>query len=121
MRAFLNSFSKNKRDNLMTVQAAFNVFDKDGSGALDAEEIKAIFMRPGGGAALSDEDAVAVIAEFDVNGDGMLQYDEVRTTPRCSKYVGMCSHRLSHCSLASRRTSPLAVASRLAPCAHSLP
>ena len=51
-------------------------FDADGSGALDADEIKAIFTRPGGGCALSDEEALEVIREFDVNGDGVLQFEE---------------------------------------------
>ena len=76
MRAFLSSFRKKPRDNLMTVAAAFRVFDADGSGALDVDEIKSIFTRPGGGSALSDEQAMEIIREFDVNQDGVLQFDE---------------------------------------------
>ena len=36
------------------LKAAFNVFDSDGSGALSHDEIKAIFMRPGGGNPCTD-------------------------------------------------------------------
>lgn len=55
------------------LRAAFAVFDKDGSGSLSAEELKAVLTRPGGGAALSDEEVRAIIDEFDANGDGELQ------------------------------------------------
>ena len=57
------------------VLAAFKLFDKDGSGSLDAQEFKAILTRPGE-AALSDEDAQAIINDFDTNGDGVLQFKE---------------------------------------------
>ena len=61
---------------LLTGAAAFHIFDADGSGFLDAEELKVILQRPGGGSALSDEDVAAIIAEFDANGDGVLQFEE---------------------------------------------
>ena len=52
----------------MSVMDAFRVFDKDGSGALSADELKAIFKRPGGGSPLSDADIAEIIAMFDTNG-----------------------------------------------------
>ena len=53
----------------MTVRAAFHVFDKDGSGALSTDELKAVLTRPGGGQPLSDEEVADIIKEFDINGD----------------------------------------------------
>ena len=61
---------------LNSVQAAFKLFDRDGSGSLSALELKAVLKRPGGGAPLSDEEIGSIISEFDVNGDGELQYSE---------------------------------------------
>ena len=59
------------------LRAAFDVFDTDGSGALSSAELKAVLSRPGGGAPLSDDAIQEIIDEFDVNGDGELQFDEV--------------------------------------------
>lgn len=55
---------------------AFEVFDTDGSGAISAGELKALLQRPGGGAPLTDDEVAIIIQEFDVNGDGELQYEE---------------------------------------------
>ena len=63
----------------MTTRQAFNVFDKDGSGSLSVDELRAVLSRPGGGAALTDEEISAIIAEFDANGDGEIQYEEFVT------------------------------------------
>lgn len=58
------------------LRRAFAVFDTDGSGALDHDEIKAIFTRPGGGNPFSDAEVEALINEFDANHDGVLQFEE---------------------------------------------
>ena len=50
----LRTLRKKSSSRFMTVRAAFQAFDTDGSGSLDCKEIKAIFTRPGGGAALTD-------------------------------------------------------------------
>lgn len=55
---------------------AFAVFDKDNSGTISASELAAILTRPGGAAPLTQSDAEAFIEQFDVNGDGMLSFDE---------------------------------------------
>ena len=49
------------------ILAAFELFDKDDSGALDAKEFAAILTRPGE-TALSEDDAAEIIKEFDANG-----------------------------------------------------
>ena len=53
------------------LRAAFDVFDTDGSGSLSCSELKAVLTRPGGGAALTDAEVMAIIEEFDVNRDGV--------------------------------------------------
>ena len=68
-RTKLFSLRKKKHVNtpapdLLTGHAAFSVFDKDGSGALDTEEIRAILQRPGGGSPLSDEEVAEIIEAF---------------------------------------------------------
>jgi pyruvate/2-oxoglutarate dehydrogenase complex dihydrolipoamide acyltransferase (E2) component len=58
------------------MRAAFRVFDKDGSGTLSADEMTAILTRKDGGHALALEDAKKLIARFDKNGDGVLDFEE---------------------------------------------
>mmetsp|Transcript_36547 Transcript_36547/g.96451 ORF Transcript_36547/g.96451 Transcript_36547/m.96451 type:complete len:222 (+) Transcript_36547:111-776(+) len=58
------------------LRQAFKTFDTDGSGTLSKDELINILTREGGGAALSPEVAEALIAEFDKNGDGVLDVDE---------------------------------------------
>lgn len=56
---------------------AFRKFDDDGSGTIDAGELVAILTREtGSGTAMSLEEAKALIAEFDTNGDGRLDIEE---------------------------------------------
>ena len=71
-------------DKLQRYRDAFNIFDKDGSGALSVSEIKAVLTRPGGGAPISDAEAEALIADFDTNGDGELQFEEFAVMWGCS-------------------------------------
>ena len=59
-----------------SLEEAFRVFDKDGSGSLSVAELQAVLTRPGGGAALSEDEVQEIIAEFDTNHDGELQFEE---------------------------------------------
>ena len=65
---------------------SFAVFDTDGSGKLSIEEFKGILMRNTQTSKLSDDDAKAIIEEFDKNGDSELDISEVRpaVSPLCS-------------------------------------
>ena len=63
------------------IAAAFKAFDKDRSGFLEHDEIRAILMRPGGGAPLAqdraDEEVREFIKKYDENGDGKLSITEI--------------------------------------------
>ena len=58
------------------LKASFAAFDLDSDGCLSAEEVRMILTRPGGGSALTLEDAQALIDSVDENGDGKLQVEE---------------------------------------------
>ena len=60
----------------VSIEDAFKVFDKDGSGSLSTDELHAVLTRPGGGVPLTREEVEELIREFDVNQDGELQYEE---------------------------------------------
>lgn len=57
------------------MHAAFRLFDKDQSGAINAEEIASIL-----GHNYADEKQVwtDIIAEVDVNGDGLIDFEEFK-------------------------------------------
>lgn len=52
------------------LQAAFRMFDQDGSGLVSAEELSEILSA--GGKADFDK----MVREFDTNGDGQISFDE---------------------------------------------
>ncbi|CAB9522355.1 regulated potassium-efflux system protein [Seminavis robusta] len=58
------------------IREAFETFDEDGNGAICADELQLVLTKPGTNTMLSKEEVEAVIARFDDNGDGMLQFDE---------------------------------------------
>ncbi|XP_060564297.1 uncharacterized protein LOC132723569 isoform X4 [Ruditapes philippinarum] len=53
---------------------AFKVFDMDGNGFIDKHELKYVMRRLGEN--LSDEDLKAMFSEADLNGDGLIDFDE---------------------------------------------
>ena len=59
------------------LEAAFKKFDTNGDGFLDKQEVKAILQRPGGGNALTDEEADDFIGLYDENADGKLDIKEI--------------------------------------------
>jgi len=57
------------------MRAAFNLFDKDGGGTIEADEVAKIL---GANAAADDSVWQAVIKEVDTNGDGQIDFEEFR-------------------------------------------
>ena len=55
------------------LQAAFKMFDKDGSGSISSEEIKEVL---GFGKSLNEEQVNAIIREVDANGDNEISFEE---------------------------------------------
>ena len=64
--------------NLLTndkLQAAFKMFDKDGSGIITADEIKEV-LQFGGTNQLNTAAITAIIKQVDENGDGEISFEE---------------------------------------------
>ena len=58
-----------------SVKAAFSIFDADGSGQIDREEIRGM-MREMGECNMGEEDFEKVLKDMDLDGDGQISYDE---------------------------------------------
>ena len=59
------------------IQAAFALFDRDGSGKISASELRDIL---GAGRKLSNEDVWSdIIKEVDLNGDGEISLEEFKS------------------------------------------
>ena len=61
-----------------TLRAAFGVFDQNGDGTIDANELRS-FIRECGEAA-SEEEIDRVFGDIDENGDGRIDYEEFSRT-----------------------------------------
>jgi hypothetical protein len=55
---------------------AFNEFDKDGSGAIDREELNSLSTKLG--TPLSEDQLTAALRDLDLNGDGVVDLDEFK-------------------------------------------
>jgi len=55
------------------LQAAFKMFDKDGSGTISTDEIKTVLSF---GKTLDEEVIQEIIAQVDQNGDGQISFEE---------------------------------------------
>lgn len=55
------------------LQAAFRMFDKDGSGSISTDEIKQVL---GYGKTLNEEQAESILREVDENGDNEISFEE---------------------------------------------
>jgi len=55
------------------LEAAFKMFDKDGSGSISSQEIKEVL---GFGKGLSEEAVNGIIKQIDDNGDGEISFEE---------------------------------------------
>ena len=59
------------KDDDSSLKVLFKLFDKDGSGEVDADELKAVFMATTAGT-ITDDQIEKMIDEADENGDGMI-------------------------------------------------
>ena len=57
------------------LQAAFKMFDKDGSGVISPDEIKEV-LSFGGSNALNKSQIDAIVKQVDENGDGEISFEE---------------------------------------------
>ena len=57
------------------LQAAFKMFDKDGSGVISPDEIKEV-LSFGGSNALNKSQLEAIVKQVDENGDGEISFEE---------------------------------------------
>jgi len=55
---------------------AFKKFDRDSSGTITSDEFTAIVTRPGGGNPLTADQAARLFRRADLNGDGVVDYEE---------------------------------------------
>eukprot|EP00966_Prymnesium_polylepis_P198498 4600116-Prymnesium_polylepis.1 len=76
MPPFPGSALKSTGPTKANLDSAFAVFDMDGNGMVDPEELCAILTNPEGGEPLSLEQAKAYIARVDANHDGLLDKEE---------------------------------------------
>merc|ERR1712127_132425 len=60
------------------LQAAFKMFDKDGSGIISADEIKEVLCF-GGSNSISNQAVDIIIKQVDENGDGEISFEEFVT------------------------------------------
>ena len=72
-----NEIKEEGAKRIKALEAAFAVFDEDGSGTLSTKEVLTVLTRmTGSGAELTKKDAEDFIQQFDRNGDGVLSINE---------------------------------------------
>lgn len=59
-------------DTAEEIKKVFRVYDKDGNGCLDAEELK--YMMTSMCSSITDEEVDEMLKHADINGDGQLNY-----------------------------------------------
>ncbi|KNC75266.1 hypothetical protein SARC_12204 [Sphaeroforma arctica JP610] len=64
---------------------AFNIFDRDGDGSISANELDLVFRALG--QVLTAQELKILVAEADLNGDGVISIDE---------FIGMMARRIVH-------------------------
>ena len=58
------------------LQECFNIFDSDGDGYITAQDLKELFSKMG--ELISIEEAIEILADCDLNSDGLIDYEGLR-------------------------------------------
>ncbi|KAK2071519.1 hypothetical protein P8C59_005935 [Phyllachora maydis] len=76
----LMSIKAKDQDTEQELRNAFNVFDKDGSGTISAEELRLVLktLKTPGEKDVDDDEINDMIKQADVNGDGTIDFEEFR-------------------------------------------
>ncbi|CAC5401704.1 CALM [Mytilus coruscus] len=72
---YMKTFGSQNRNEHADLMEAFRTFDKDGNGFIDIEELKDAMLNKGEDH-LTDEDFKEMIAAVDIDGDGLVNYEE---------------------------------------------
>ncbi|CAL5325840.1 unnamed protein product [Camellia sinensis] len=72
----LSSLFEEKEPSLEEVKGAFDVFDKNGDGFIEARELQTVLCNLGFKDGLEMEKCRRMISSFDDNGDGMIDFNE---------------------------------------------
>ena len=71
------------------MKAAFNMFDKDGSGKIDNEEVTQLLQGDELKSLASKEAIAAALKEIDGNGDGEIDFEEFKLMmKKCNVWIG---------------------------------
>ena len=60
----------------LKIREVFELFDEDGNGSIDAMELQKVLIKPDTNTMLTLRETKTVMAKFDENNDGLLQFDE---------------------------------------------
>ena len=69
------AMAQNELNSKEKLRAAFNMFDKDGSGTISHDEIRDVFSS-GGVNSMTKNAIDEIIKEIDINGDGEIDFEE---------------------------------------------
>ncbi|XP_063429136.1 calmodulin-2-like [Mytilus trossulus] len=72
---YMKTFCSQNRNEHSDLMEAFKTFDKDGNGFIDIDELKDALLNKGEDH-LTDEDFKEMIAAVDIDGDGLVNYQE---------------------------------------------
>ncbi|XP_076097626.1 uncharacterized protein LOC143067898 [Mytilus galloprovincialis] len=72
---YMKTFGSQNRNEHADLMEAFKTFDKDGNGFIDIDELKDALLNKGEDH-LTDDDFKEMIAAVDIDGDGLVNYEE---------------------------------------------
>ena len=76
LEEFVGWMEREGEDRKMELREAFRMYEMEGSGCITAKSLKRMLSRLG--ESRSVEECSVTIGQFDVNGDGVLSFDEFK-------------------------------------------